>query len=206
MYNIVMNERKELIARNMPTIYQRESLVDKLYFVIPEKYNDVSFIGATALLKYTDVANVVHTEKLEEEVGLNNGYITFGFPIDTELTKFAGDILVSLTITKTNIETKKQYVLHTGKKIISVQPREDLYAFVPNESLEFVDKIVGELNAKIQAFEHIASEYDKNKADDLSYQNNKLQLISNGTPIGKPVNFANGDTPIPENSFDIIEF
>lgn len=205
MYLIVMNDNKELIARRMPTIYQRESLVDKLYFIFPEEYNGISLIGATAVLKYTDAANVAHAEKLIEEFGMNKGHLTFGLPIDTTITKFAGDISVTITLTKVNLEDKKQYVLHTGEKIISVLPKKDLYAFIPDESLEVIDQMIGSIDAKIQAVEKLADEFDKMKADDLLYENNKLQLTSNGSPIGNSVDIIKEGSS-GSGEFEIIEF
>ena len=187
MYPIVMNEDKDLIARHMPTIYQRESLVDELCFVFPETYHDISFVDATAVFKYTDVANVAHAEMLKPE----SLY---------EITKFSGDVIFSITLTKVDLENNKQYVLHTNDKTLKVLPKRKLYDFVPDESLEFVDQIVGDLNAKIQVLEKLADEFDKTKADNLLYKENQLQLTANGEPIGEPVHIISGD------SLEIIEF
>ena len=71
---------------------------------------------------------------------------------------------------------------------------------MPDESLEFVDQIVGDLNAKIQVLEKLADEFDKTKADNLLYKENQLQLTANGEPIGEPVHIISGD------SLEIIEF
>lgn len=199
MYPIVMNEGKDLIARHMPTIYQRESLVDELCFVFPETYHGVSFADATAILKYTDIANVAHAEILKSE-SLYENKISFVLPIDTKITKFSGDVIFSITLTKIDLENNKQYVLHTNDKTLKVLPKRNLYDFVPDESLEFVDQIVGDLNAKIQVLEKLADEFDKTKADNLLYKENQLQLTANGEPIGEPVHIISGD------SLEIIEF
>lgn len=199
MYPIVMNEDKDLIARHMPTIYQRESLVDELCFVFPETYHDISFVDATAVFKYTDVANVAHAEMLKPE-SLYENKISFVLPIDTKITKFSGDVIFSITLTKIDLENNKQYVLHTNDKTLKVLPKRNLYDFVPDESLEFVDQIVGDLNAKIQVLEKLADEFDKTKADNLLYKENQLQLTANGEPIGEPVHIISGD------SLEIIEF
>lgn len=203
MYPIVMNESKDLIARHMPTVYQRESLVDKLCFVFPEEYHDISFADATAILKYTDVANVPHAEVLATEP-LYENKLSYVLPIDTKITKFAGDIVFNITLTKVDLENKKQYVLHTNDKTLKVLPKRNIYNFVPDESLEFVDQIVGDLSAKIQAIEKLADEFDKTKADDLSYNNNKLQLTANGQPIGSSIDIVGSSGE--ESSFEIVEF
>lgn len=204
MYPIVMNEDKDLIARHMPTIYQRESLVDKLCFVFPTDYHDVSFDSAIAILKYTDVANIPHAITLKQD-NLYDGKLCYVLPVDTSITKLAGDIIFSITLTKVDLEKQKQYVLHTNDTTLKVLPKRNIYNFIPDESLEFIDQIVGDLSAKIQAVEKLADEFDKTKADDLSYNNNKLQLTANGQPIGSSVDIVGGSSG-EESSFEIVEF
>ena len=41
------------------------------------------------------------------------------------------------------------------------------------------------LEAKIQATEKIAETYDKEKADNITYEDSKIQLTSNGEKIGE---------------------
>ena len=59
-------------------------------------------------------------------------------PVDTELTQYAGDITIRLTFTKTDMEARKVFVVHTGELVIKISPLKDYYSFVPDESLEFV--------------------------------------------------------------------
>lgn len=207
LYTIVMNKDKELVTTVKTTLYQREKLVDKIQFLIPETYNDLTLSDFTAILKYVDQANVPHAEILIKDEELYKNKLRYTLPVDTNLTRFTGNVSVRLTFSKTDSETKTQYVLHTGEAIISISPLSDFYNFVPDESLEFVDQLVGQLSAKIEATDKIAETYNKNKADDLSYEDNKLQLTSNGEKIGKAVTISNSESPDPDDeTFTVVEF
>ena len=202
-----MNKNKELVTTVKTALYQREKLVDKIQFLIPETYNELALSDFTVILKYVDQANVPHAEILNKDVELYKNKLRYTLPVDTNLTRFTGDISVRLTFSKTDSETKTQYVMHTGEAIISILPLSDFYNFVPDESLEFVDQLVGQLNAKLEATDKMAEIYDKNKADDLSYEDNKLQLTSNGEKIGKAVTISNSESPDPDDeTFTVVEF
>ena len=206
MYSIVMQNDKSLRVTQKTTLYQREKLVDKIEILIPQQYEEMDLSEFTAILKYLDQGNVAHAEILTIDKELYNGYLRCVFPVDTKLNQFAGGIRIRITLSKTDLENKKQYVLHTGETVISISPLEDYYAFVTDESLEYIDQIVGNLDAKIEVLSKISETYDKEKADNITYDNNKIQLTSNGQKIGDYITIEDGGGGIIENEFDIIEF
>ena len=207
LYTIIMNKQKELIVTEKTYLYQRENLADKIQFLIPPEYNDLSLTDFTAVLKYVDQGNVAHAETLTKDDELYKGQIRYTLPIDTSLTRFAGDISIRITFSKVDMDTKKQYVLHTSEITITISPLSDYYSFVPDESLEFVDQLVGTLEAKIDATEKIAETYDKKKADNITYDDNKIQLTSNGEKIGNSITIVSGDNPgIIDTEFEVVEF
>lgn len=207
LYTIIMNKQKELIVTEKTYLYQRENLADKIQFLIPPEYNDLSLTDFTAVLKYVDPGNVAHAETLTKDDELYKGKIRYTLPIDTSLTRFAGDISIRITFSKVDMDTKKQYVLHTSEITITISPLSDYYSFVPDESLEFVDQLVGTLEAKIDATEKIAETYDKKKADNITYDDNKIQLTSNGEKIGNSITIVSGDNPgIIDTEFEVVEF
>ena len=207
LYTIIMNKQKELIVTEKTYLYQRENLADKIQFLIPPEYNGLSLTDFTAVLKYVDQGNVAHAETLTKDDELYKGKIRYTLPIDTSLTRFAGNISIRITFSKVDMDTKKQYVLHTSEITITISPLSDYYSFVPDESLEFVDQLVGTLEAKIDATEKIAETYDKKKADNIIYNDNKIQLTSNGEKIGDSITIVSGDNPgIIDTEFDVVEF
>lgn len=205
-----MNDDKSLTATVVTTLYQREKLADKIQILIPPNYGELDLSEFTATLKYVDQANVPHAEILKKDAELYKEHIRYVLPVDTELTQYAGDITIRLTFTKTDMEARKVFVVHTGELVIKISPLKDYYSFVPDESLEFVDQIVSDLQNKISALDKIVDIYDKTKADNIQIKNGKtLQLLSNHTPIGDEVTVfsegSGGDTGC-DGSFDIVEF
>ena len=201
-----MNDDKSLTATVITTLYHREKLADKIQILIPQKYGELDLSEFTATLKYVDQANVPHAEILKKDAELYKDHIRYVLPVDTELTQYAGDITIRLTFTKTDMEVKKVFVVHTGELVIKISPLKDYYSFVPDESLEFVDQIVSDLQNKISALDKIADIYDKTKADNIQIKNGKtLQLLSNHIPIGDEVTVI-GEDQDDGGSFDMVEF
>lgn len=201
-----MNDDKSLTATVVTILYQREKLADKIQILIPPNYGELDLSEFTATLKYVDQANVPHAEILKKDAELYKEHIRYVLPVDTELTQYAGDITIRLTFTKTDMEARKVFVVHTGELVIKISPLKDYYSFVPDESLEFVDQIVSDLQNKISALDKIADIYDKTKADNIQIKNGKtLQLLSNHIPIGDEVTVIEKDQD-DGGSFDIVEF
>lgn len=188
MYTILMKEDKSLVATSRTILRQYESLVDKIQFIIPKMYGDLDFSTGDyqIVLKYVDQANIPHTVFLEkgEELYKEN-YINCILPVGIELTKFAGDITMYISVMDVNIEDEtKAEVLHTNGITISITPLDDIYGFAPNESFQKMDQEILKLQAAIKANTILAEAIDQNKADDLSYEDNTLSLMANGKKIG----------------------
>ena len=201
-----MDKHKQLVTTVKQTVYQRENLVDKIQFLFPQEYENFNLSEFTATLKYVDQANVPHSENLQLQDELYKDRLQYFLSVDTALTKFAGDIEIRITLSKVDLVEKKQYVLHTGTVVISVSPLKDYYAFSADESLEIVDQIVGRLDAKIEAVEKIAETYDMKKADNITYEDSRLQLTSNGQRIGDAITIVGDDTPGGDTEFEVVEF
>ena len=206
MYTIIMDANKQLVTTIKQVLYQRENLVDKIQILIPQYYQDIDLSDWIAVLKYVDQANIPHAETLTKDSDIYKNRIRFYLPVDTELTKYSGDITIRITLTKIDMNSKTQYVLHTGETTITISPLKDYYSFVPDESLEFVDQLIGNLEAKIEATEKIAEIYDTKKADNITYEDSRLQLTSNGQRIGDAIIIVGGDTPGGDTEFEVVEF
>lgn len=123
MYTILMNSDKSLSKTVVKTLFQGEKLVDKFRFLIPQNYNDLKLSDFTTTLKYIDQGNTVHSEKLtlSEEL-YQNRMLCFYLPVDSELTKFAGNITIHLVLNKGN-----QYILHSGEATITIDAVSPYY-------------------------------------------------------------------------------
>lgn len=208
MYTIVMRDDKSLRTTQKTTLYQREKLVDKIEFLFPSTYNDVDLSDFTITLKYVDQGNVAHMEILTKDKELyKDYYIRCTLPVDTNLTQFSGDIIIRLTLSKVDLLTKTQYVLHTNETTITILPLSDYYAFVTDETLEYIDQVVATLDTKIEALNKISEVYDSEKADNITYEDNKIQLTANGQKIGDYITIAEGTgEPVDLDELELVEF
>ena len=196
MYVILMQSDKTLVQRHKVIIYQREKLVDKIRFLVPQTYEDMMLSECRVVLKYVDPGNVAHPETLTKEEELYKDHLSYLFPIDTELTAFAGDIKIRLSFLQLNPENGlHEEVLHSSETVITVRPLSDYFSFKSDDSLEIIDQAMIELESKIQALNALSSVYDKEKADNIvqTVEGNdiKVQLSSNGKLIGDKVTVGN---------------
>ena len=129
-----------------------------------------------------------------------DNYVRCELPIDTNITKFAGNITLHLTIIYLDVENQINQVMHSSETILTISPLKDMYVNINDKSLEILDQKIIELQASIEAANILNESIDKNKADDLSYEDNTLQLMSNGKKIGTP------QTLDQLNEFDIVNF
>lgn len=191
MYTIVMRDNKMLETTVKTSIYQREKLVDKIQFLLPQTYGDLNIAECTAVLKYMDQLDVAHVEVLTMDDELYKNMLRFVLPLDTKITQYAGDIKIRITLTHVDLETGVQQVLHTGATTITVKTMEDYFHFNPDKSLEFIDQLVGKIDSRIQFMQESLEFFGENKADDIirvdDDEGAKIQLTSDGNPIGNPV-------------------
>ena len=210
MYTILMKNDKSLVATARATLFQRENLVDKIQFLIPEKYGDLNLMDCEIVFKYVTPVNEADSEILiKSEELYKDRYIVCTFPVEVDFNKAAGDVIAHLSMMK--LSTKNglhEEVMHTGEIVIPITPRSDYFAFVSNKSLDVLDQKILDLNAKMAAMDLMAESYQVEKADDLDYNNktNVLQLTAEGKPIGKPVVVECDATKIETEGIPVVEF
>lgn len=169
-----MNEDKSLSCTVKTTLHQREKLVDKIQFLIPNMYGDINLQESVVLLKYIDQGNIPHAEKLvmEEEL-YKEEFIRCIMDVDTNFTRFAGDVKICLSFLMLNGENGlHEEVMHSGETTISIVPLDDYFAFVSDDSLQVIDKVMVELEAKLKATNSILESCEKLHVDNSEENDN----------------------------------
>lgn len=205
MYTILMNSDKSLVCTIKTTLYQRDKLVDKLQILIPQTYEDINLSDFMAVLKYVDQGNEVHSEILiQDEELYKDSYLRYTLPIDTNLTRFAGDIKLCLTLNKVDMEEMKEYSLNTGETTITIAPLSDYYSFISDKSLSVIDQKVNELNVKLEAIDKMATTYDETKADNikLDKDTSEIYLTAHDKQIGDKITINDLGNVIAEETKD----
>ena len=205
MYTILMNSDKSLVCTTKTTLYQRDKLVDKLQILIPQTYEDINLSDFTAVLKYVVQGNEVHSEILiQDEELYKDSYLRYILPIDTNLTRFAGNIKICLTLNKVDMEEMKEYSLNTGETTITITPLSDYYKFVSDESLSIIDQKVNELNVKLEAVDKMSTAYVETKADNikLDKETSEIYLAAHNKQIGDKIAINDLGNAIAEETKD----
>ena len=131
MYTIIMDKYKNLNTTVRTSLYQNESMVDKIQFLIPPLYNDEDLSEYKVTLKYVDPNGNFHTEVLTLDADLYKDYLRYELPVITNLTQVSGTITVRLTLTKSDNESVDK--LETNSTTISIQRPNGFVDYIPNE-------------------------------------------------------------------------
>ena len=80
-----------------------------------------------------------------------------------------------------------QYVRKTEKTTLTITPIEAWADMIPDRVLTSLDQRLLKQDAAMKELADIISTIDDQKADDISLENNHLQLTANGEKIGEGV-------------------
>lgn len=193
MLTIKMLANKQLVNTTTNVrLYQRQSMVDAMQFLLPETYDDISLAPFTVCLEYIDPVKVAHKEilTLDEEL-YKEQFLRYTLPLDSKFTYAAGTLTLKLTLTWQDEETNSKYVLKTDELDINIMTSKDYFAFVDDSSLTALDNKIMELQTKADELAAVADTYASIAVDDLTLDDGDvLKLSSNGRAIGEGVTVA----------------
>lgn len=119
---ILMKQDKSLVQTRRIRIFQRESLIDKVKFLIPLSYQGEDLNPYQVTLNYLDTGGTVHMEKLQRKMKPKNNpedpeepdnyidkadnetHMVYLFDVDSKFTRYAGDFTLKLTLDYINYE------------------------------------------------------------------------------------------------------
>ena len=205
MYTIFITEDNELNAHVRERIMQRSKLVDNLHFLTAPLYKGQDMSKYTVMMEYfKPVSKQYKSELLTRSKDLYENCIEYILPLDTEVTSEPGSVEIQLTFTYIEMDEDGaviQRVRKTSPGELKITPIAAWSDFIPDEALSALDQRLLYLLARQQHLEDLQNAYMEEKADDISYENNVLQLLANGKKIGSKHEIASG-----QSSNDVIEF
>lgn len=191
MYTILINSDNELVHTIKERIMCRSKLVDSLHFLTKPTYKETDMTPFTVTLEYRlPISKEYHIEILDRSEDMYKGMLEYKLPFDTTLTKEAGDIEMQLTFTNAEMlvdGSVTQYVRKTEKTTLTITPIEAWADMIPDKVLTSLDQRLLKQDAAMKELADIISAIDDQKADDISLENNHLQLTANGEKIGEGV-------------------
>lgn len=139
MYTIVMDKYKNLNTTVRTTLFQKESLVDKVQFLIPPQYDEIDNLADyNAVLKYVDPNGNFHSEVLACDEEMYKDYLRYVLPVTTKLTDVAGAVTVRITFIEfsDNEDEPEISKLETNSTIIRINKPDGFSDWINGEDLE----------------------------------------------------------------------
>lgn len=210
MYTFLINADNSITASLTERIMQRSKLVDSLHFLADTIYSGVDMTEYTVLLEYKlPVSKSYKTEILKKSTELYKNKLEYKLPFDTNLTSEAGDIEFWLTFSDVEMTAEGetiQRVRKVGPGVVHIVPISNWADMVPDEALSSLDQRLIELIALNKSmYDQLNINLD-GKADNIKYQNNILQLTSNGKEIGNAVEIAGGGSGADSHTMRVVPF
>lgn len=207
MYTILLDSSNELKTTISENIVRRNKNVDFLHFLVVPTYKGMDMSEFTVTMEYIlPVSQEYHMEILTLSDELYKEYLEYKLPFDTNLTKEAGNVSVQLTFTKVQKEVTdegeqvKQYTRHTTPTVIKIFPSASWSDMIPDSALSAMDQRILKLDALANQLSENQELALDGKADDISYEDNTIQLLANGKKIGTKHKLDG------QKEFDIVDF
>lgn len=210
MYVILINKDNTLSAPKKQRIIQRSKLVDTMWFLVDPMYNGHDMTNATVLLEYLKpISKKYCNEILVLSDDRYEDHLKYTLPVDTELTDEHGSVELQLTFIYVDIDVDGkaiQRVRKTSPAIkIEIVPISAWSDIIPDSALSAIDQRIIKTDAQIKALNDMSEIINATKADNLTYDGEKLQLTSNGNKIGNSVDISSSDGNI-KDGVPVVDF
>ena len=210
MYTFLINENNTLTCSVQDAIMERSKMVDKLHFLADPTYKGVDMTDYTVNLEYVlPISKRYKTEILTKSDELYKNKLEYILPFDTDLTSEPGDIQIQITFLAVTMDpdgTTVQHVRKVGPGVIHVIPISNWSDLIPDAALSSVDQRLLAAEAMLKALSDRNAAIFDSKADNLSYVDQKLQLTSNGKPIGNAVKITQESVETQDGSLRVVPF
>lgn len=191
-YTIIVCDDGSLYGSQKRRIMQREKLFNKLWILVPPRYNGYDMSQCTVTMRYL---RPISKEFVTETLVLYDRYeeyLKYVLPVDTCLSKEWGDLELNLTFTMLDVDDSGnvvQRVRKTGNHILTITKLPDWDSVVPDSALSAIDQRIIMQSAQIKALESLAETLENAQVDNLVYnpKEDVLHLSSKGNVIGNKV-------------------
>lgn len=204
MYTILITADNEMIASTPERIMQRSKLVNTLRFLTAPTYKEQDMSDYTVIMEYKlPVSQEPHSETLTLSEELYQENLEYKLPVDTSLTKEAGKVEIQISFLKTGMDEDgkiTQYVRKISPCFINIIPVSAWSNMVPDAELAAIDQRILKLDAIANQMVDMQEMALDSKADDISYEDNTIQLMANGKKIGT------SHVLDQQKEFDVVDF
>lgn len=206
---ILIKDDNSLYGSCKEKIMQREKLFNKLWFLVEPYYKGYDMSQCTVTMRYLlPISREFKTETLVLSEERYEDHLKYVLPVDTNLTKEWGNIELNLTFTMIDADEDGnivQRVRKTDSYILKITQIPDWDSIIPDSALSALDQRIIKQSAQIKALENMNNVFNNAKADNIVYEDNKLQLTANGKRIGDSVEIKSGDDCV-KDGVPVVDF
>lgn len=167
MYTILVTQDDELITSIKERVMQRSKLVNTLHFLIDPLYKGLDASKFTVRMEYfTPISKEPHSELLTLSKDLYKDKLEYTIPIDTTLTKEAGNVEIQLAFTMLEMDSDGniiQRVRRTTPSTITITPLSSWSNFPVDGSLNALDSAFLQLEGYMKRMEENIEQIKSNK-------------------------------------------
>lgn len=209
MYVVLTNNDNTLSAPKKQRIVQRSKCVDTFWFLVHPEYNKHDMSTSTVLLEYLKPVSKSYRTEILQLDGKYEEYLKYRLPIDTEITDEAGTLELQLTYIYVDIDADGNVIQRVRKTSpalrVEIVPIAAWSEIIPDEALSAIDQRILKVDAQIKALDDMNNVFMNTKADNLVYEDSKLQLTANGNRIGNVVSINSNDDSS-EDGVPVVDF
>ena len=210
MYVILISDDNTMSAPKKQRIIQKSKLVDDFYFLVKPIYNGYDMSTATVLLEYlTPTSKRYKTETLVLSNEKYEDYLKYILPVDTEFTEEAGLLELQLSFIYVNIDVDGKIIQRVRKIApvhkVNIVPISAWSDIIPDDALTALDQRIIKLDTQIKALDDMNTIINDTKADNIVYEDDKLQLTANGNRIGNIISINSCENDL-ENGVPVVDF
>lgn len=211
MYAILVNGDNSLSAPKKERIIQRSKMFDTFWFLVHPYHQGYDMAKCTVVLEYLKPTSrqykseilVLSEDRYEE-------YLKYTLPIDTEFTSEAGSLELQLSFIYVNIDADGKQIQRVRKTAptlkVEIVPISAWSDIIPDGALSALDQRIIAMDAQIKALDDMGAILNDIKADNLIYENDKLQLTANGKKIGNSVEIKSSHDNCAEDGVPVVDF
>lgn len=193
MYTIIVNADSSVVASVIEPIRQNSNLAHTLRILVPSEYCGYNTVDFMAVFQYkTPESGAVGAEILKASEKPYKGFIEYLLPLKVSTTKEAGVVRFFMTFMMNSVKNdqKTAIVCKTAQADLMILPEDDYDGALPDDALGIIEEKMLQLHEMQSELRDMQENLDVNKADNIIYKDDTLQLTANGTPIGNTANIG----------------
>ena len=195
MYTFLICQDNSIVATEKERIMEKSSLVDKMRFIVEKQYNGYDMAEFDLLIEaFLPITHEVRIEKLEiADNNYKDLYYVYELPINSQITKEAGDVSFSMSFVKTEMDGDVNilyYIRRIETGHYKVLPVETWFA-IPDTALDQLTQLYLQNKQSILALRDVADSLANTAPNDMVVDgNDAIRLAHDGVMIGNGITVA----------------